>query len=247
MQTITIATVPNDSILSPKMVAALTSLSTTTIWRLRRRREFPEPARLSPGRVGWRRADVIAWLDARRVAARYGGYAAPIAGSAAGPIVTARVVREPSRSGATLGAWYVDGVWVCWNLEDEIREVLGAPVSAWKVPGRTAIPAGAYVLAYTRSERFSAAAPAKAGHAVDVYTLEVLAVPGFAGIRVHAGNWATNTEGCLLPGLGRSEASSLPPAVLDSRSAVARLEGLLVPQIQAHPGAVRLVVEAPRL
>lgn len=53
-------------ILSPRELReTLGDLSPTTVWRMRRRGEFPEPIRLSPGRVGYRRADVAAWLEQR--------------------------------------------------------------------------------------------------------------------------------------------------------------------------------------
>ena len=46
-------------------VRAKTGLSTTTIWRLRRRGEFPNPIQLSPGCVAWREADLEAWIASR--------------------------------------------------------------------------------------------------------------------------------------------------------------------------------------
>ena len=45
-----------------------TGMSRATIFRLRKRREFPQPVRLSPGTVGWRSADVDAWLAQREAA-----------------------------------------------------------------------------------------------------------------------------------------------------------------------------------
>jgi prophage regulatory protein len=52
-------------VLSPRVVEARLGIDQTTIWRMRRRHEFPEPIQLSPGRVGYRRADIEAWLTAR--------------------------------------------------------------------------------------------------------------------------------------------------------------------------------------
>lgn len=50
-------------VLSPREVRALVGgLSITTLWRMRRRGEFPEPVQLSKRRVGWRRSDVELWL-----------------------------------------------------------------------------------------------------------------------------------------------------------------------------------------
>jgi prophage regulatory protein len=54
---------PDYQLLSKKEVAALTSLSATTIWRLVRRKLFPPPIKLSPGRIGWRLGSVIDWLN----------------------------------------------------------------------------------------------------------------------------------------------------------------------------------------
>ncbi|MGE0463896.1 MAG: DUF5675 family protein [Vicinamibacterales bacterium] len=105
-----------------------------------------------------------------------------------------RLIREPSAGGATLGALYVDDVWQCWTLEDEIRERSGEPVGAWKVRGKTAIPAGRYRIRITDSPRFGRPLPL------------LLDVPGFSGIRFHPGNRPTDTEGCLLPGRTRGAA-----------------------------------------
>jgi len=53
------------AILDEPQVEELTSLSRTTRWRMERRDEFPKRVRLSPGRVGWRRADIEAWIRSR--------------------------------------------------------------------------------------------------------------------------------------------------------------------------------------
>ena len=91
-----------------------------------------------------------------------------------------RVIREPSTVAATLGILLIDGVFTCWTLEDVVREV--------KIPGETAIPAGRYDVRLSLSQRFQKLLP------------EILAVPGFTGIRIHAGNTQADTHGCLLVG-----------------------------------------------
>ena len=53
------------AILDEPTVEELTSLSRTTRWRMERRGEFPKRVRLSPGRVGWRQADIEAWIRSR--------------------------------------------------------------------------------------------------------------------------------------------------------------------------------------
>jgi hypothetical protein len=77
---------------------------------------------------------------------------------------------------------------ICYGLEDAVREVPGVPVEEWKIPGKTAIPYGKYPLEITYSNRFKRD------------TMQVMDVPGFEGIRIHAGNVASESEGCLLVG-----------------------------------------------
>jgi hypothetical protein len=92
-----------------------------------------------------------------------------------------RVQKDPD---VTIGSLSVDGEWECWVCEDTVR-------SGPKVHGQTAIPAGTYEVVVTMSARFKKPLPL------------LLNVPGFAGIRIHPGNTAADTEGCLLPGADR--------------------------------------------
>lgn len=121
-----------------------------------------------------------------------------------------RVIREPSDGGATLGSLYLNDVWQCWTLEDVIREPVLSPAShmdawvrSWKVPHDTAIPQGRYQVGLTLSQRFGVVLP------------ELMNVPGFSGIRIHAGNTQADTEGCLLVGHSRGE-----HRIIDSRLAL---------------------------
>jgi len=65
-----------------------------------------------------------------------------------------RLLRKPSEHHVTFGTLFVDEVMECLTLEDEIRERPGVPVSEWKVPGQTAIPARRYSIRLTMSRRF---------------------------------------------------------------------------------------------
>ena len=91
---------------------------------------------------------------------------------------------------STIGRLLVNGVFQCWTLEDRVREVVGRPVAEWKVQNQTAIPVGEYEVKLTFSGRFQKILPI------------LLNVPGFSGIRIHAGNTKEDTEGCILLGLG---------------------------------------------
>lgn len=91
----------------------------------------------------------------------------------------------------TIGDLLIGGAHICWVCEDRVREVEGVPVEQWKVKGQTAIPMGTYQIKRTWSNRFNATMP------------QLMDVPGFEGIRIHPGNTAADTEGCLLPGLDR--------------------------------------------
>lgn len=94
----------------------------------------------------------------------------------------------PSGRKSTTGEIFIDGLYQCFTLEDVVREIPGRPVAAWKVFGQTAIPAGHYRVTLEDSPRFG------------MDTLTVNNVPGFAGVRIHGGNNADDTEGCILVG-----------------------------------------------
>lgn len=88
--------------------------------------------------------------------------------------------RQKSMENCTIGELFVDGKFQCHTLEDVVRD--------FKIKGQTAIPAGVYEVLITYSPRFKRFLP------------EVLNVPNYDGIRIHPGNTAVDTEGCILPG-----------------------------------------------
>jgi hypothetical protein len=139
------------------------------------------------------------------------------------------VRREPSASGCTLGSLYVDGEFECFTLEDIVREVPELAVEKWKVDGQTAVPSGTYRVIVTMSTRFKKLLPL------------LVDVPGFQGVRIHSGNVAADTEGCILVGSRLGNA-----AVLQSRLAF----NALFPKIQAaiaRNEAVHLRITNPPL
>lgn len=54
-------------LLRPAVVADRIAVSLPTLWRMRRRGDFPQPIKLSPGTVAWKEADIEAWI-AQRIA-----------------------------------------------------------------------------------------------------------------------------------------------------------------------------------
>ncbi|MDR1941833.1 MAG: DUF5675 family protein [Endomicrobium sp.] len=82
----------------------------------------------------------------------------------------------------TIGKLYVDNKYICDTLEDKVRP------DGIKIAGDTAIPAGKYLSGLTFSMRFQK------------YLPEIFDVPKFAGIRIHSGNTAADTDGCILVG-----------------------------------------------
>ena len=120
-----------------------------------------------------------------------------------------RVVRDKSAHGATLGTLYVNGLEFCDTLEDEDRAL---ETCDWaKIYGQTAIPRGRYAVTISRSSRFQRELP------------EILDVPGFTGIRIHPGNVAADTHGCLL--VGRRDGAA---RVINSRVVFEKLFALIV-------------------
>ncbi len=119
---------------------------------------------------------------------------------------------------ATLGELRLDGVWFCWTLEDRVR--------AQKIKHETAIPAGEYVVTLTHSARFGVVLP------------QVNDVPEFSGIRIHPGNSAADTSGCILVGKGRNG-----ERISDSREAFAAL--MLRLQQVAHNEVIVLRIHQP--
>lgn len=92
----------------------------------------------------------------------------------------------------TIGKLYIDGIYFCDTLEDKDRGLTDkdniSTIKAKKVFGQTAIPKGNYKVIMSYSPRFQRVLPL------------LLNVKGFEGIRIHSGNTAKDTNGCILVG-----------------------------------------------
>ena len=91
------------------------------------------------------------------------------------------------------------------TVEDPVRPLSHCTQNTCvgKVEGVTAIPAGRYRIVDTYSPKFK--------HNV----LLLMDVPGFQGIRIHSGNDAEDTEGCLILGM-----RATPNGVAESNKAL---------------------------
>lgn len=126
------------------------------------------------------------------------------------------LIRTDMLPGKTFGLLDIDGEFHSHVLEDEDRKLETNPTG--KVYGETCIPRGTYIVVLDFSMRFKRVLP------------HVLGVPGFDGIRFHAGNRAAETHGCPLVGDTR-DANGIKPGT--SRPAMARLmEKLMVPHLK---------------
>ncbi len=108
------------------------------------------------------------------------------------------LTREIATPDVTFGKLFVDGVWQWWTLEDPLMR------DGVKIPGQSAIPAGSYRVTMSLSQRFGKIMPG------------IERVPGFAGVRIHAGNTPADTQGCILVGGGLNVKQS---RLLHSRTA----------------------------
>ena len=106
----------------------------------------------------------------------------------------------------TIGKLYIDDVYFCDTIEDTVRDINKNGKfdnGEKKVHSKTAIPYGNYEIKWTYSPRFKK------------YTPQLMNVPSFEGIRIHAGNTSSDTEGCLILGENKQVGK-----VLNSRATI---------------------------
>ena len=110
----------------------------------------------------------------------------------------------------TIGKLYIDGVYFCDTIEDKDRglddSMEESVIKERKVYGETAIPLGTYKVEITYSPKFKKNLPLLIG------------VKGFEGIRIHSGNTAKDSLGCIIVGKNKKVGM-----VLDSRATMTKL------------------------
>lgn len=95
-----------------------------------------------------------------------------------------RLKRHAFTSDYTIGTLFVNDKKFCDTLEDAERDL---SVES-KIAGKTAIPRGEYKVILSYSPRFKRTLPL------------LVDVPFFEGVRIHRGNKAEDTEGCIIVG-----------------------------------------------
>lgn len=102
------------------------------------------------------------------------------------------LVRIANRPTYCIGKLYIDGVWFSDVIEDTDRglddKMDEKEILKRKIKGETAIPTGIYPIQITYSPKYKKMMPL------------LLNVKGYSGIRIHSGNTAKDTEGCLIVG-----------------------------------------------
>ncbi len=115
--------------------------------------------------------------------------------------VNVKIKRAWKKDGYTIGRLFVNGTRLCESLEDKDRGMTSAwtdaAIKATKIAGETAIPTGTYKLILSRSNRFSGRPWAEKFSGL---VPEIVGVKGYAGVRIHPANDATELEGCIAPG-----------------------------------------------
>ena len=106
----------------------------------------------------------------------------------------------------TIGRFFVNDARFYESLEDTDRGTTSnysvASIRLIKIAGRTAIPSGVYKVVLSVSPRFKSKAwAARYGGLVP----EILGVKGFSGVRIHPGNTAADTDGCILIGENKAK------------------------------------------
>lgn len=102
-----------------------------------------------------------------------------------------QAVRLQDDSASTIGTLHVNGTFECFTLEDTFREV--------KIDGETRIPSGSYEIKLRTEGGMNGRYSKKYGsdHKGMLWLQDV---PGFEWVYIHVGNFAKDTEGCLLVG-----------------------------------------------
>lgn len=122
-----------------------------------------------------------------------------------------KLERRFPRDRYTIGKLYIDGKYFCDTLEDTDRGLTSsmsdAQIRGMKIKGETAIPTGRYLVDMkTVSPKYSLR---RQYDFCGARVPRLCNVPGYAGILIHIGNTAKDTEGCILVGENKEKGKVL--------------------------------------
>ena len=103
------------------------------------------------------------------------------------------LVRDKRTETAVQGRLFLGSTFICFTLENAAK----------------VIPAGLYKLSNSQSPKFKRELPL-------VYNDKV---PATRGIRIHVGNSAKDSNGCILVGMGQNYSKTAEPSLLESKLA----------------------------
>lgn len=120
------------------------------------------------------------------------------------------VKRLYKNSAYTIGKMYIDGQYLCDTVEDCDRglkqSMTSQQIAVKKVYGKTAIPVGRYRVVLSYSNKFKKSLPL------------LNDVMCFSGVRIHSGNTAEDSLGCIIVGENK-----IKGGVINSRATMERL------------------------
>lgn len=130
----------------------------------------------------------------------------------------------------TIGKVYLNGKYFSDCLEDTDRGLTSdmsiTEIKNKKVYGKTCIPSGLYTILYTYSPKYQRLMPLVDG------------VKGFSGIRIHSGNSAEDSLGCILLGFNKEKGK-----VLQSRDTCNKFYKLIEEAIYKRGEAITLKIK----
>lgn len=113
-----------------------------------------------------------------------------------------RIAKKPTY---TIGKLFVDGQKVCDVIEDTDRGLTQdmplSEIQKKKVYGKTAIPTGTYEITLNVVSPKYSKSPFMIKNANGARVPRLLNVPGWQGVLIHTGNYASESLGCLLVGI----------------------------------------------
>lgn len=103
------------------------------------------------------------------------------------------LIRAYKKDTYTIGRLYAGGRFICNTIEDKDRGLnqfmSESDIQKVKVKAETAIPIGTYKLVVSMSPKFGRK------------LIEIQNVPAYSGVRVHRGNTAQDSAGCVIVGM----------------------------------------------